>query len=226
MPNATFFDFLRMGTRLPVELEGDVYSLCACNDAGARRLVEIMAEFRLADLDALAAFILDSSRRATLAEIARLPPGMHSAEIWSDGYEGPVRLAASMTIAADGIAVDFAGTSGLSGRGINVPAAYTRAYSAFGIKCVVAPDIPQQHGFLGAVPFHHSRGLHPERSAACRRRGAACGRAVAAGLDDGMLARGGAGPGDGGGVVVPFGTLRCAAAPASAGRRRRCGILR
>ncbi len=34
--NETFFDFLRAGTRLPVELEGDVYSLCACNEAGAR----------------------------------------------------------------------------------------------------------------------------------------------------------------------------------------------
>ena len=39
-PNETFFDFIRAGTRLPVELEGDVYSLCACNEAGARRLVE------------------------------------------------------------------------------------------------------------------------------------------------------------------------------------------
>ena len=28
-PNETFFDFIRWGSRLPVELEGDVYSLCA-----------------------------------------------------------------------------------------------------------------------------------------------------------------------------------------------------
>ncbi len=37
-PNETFFDFIRAGSRLPVELEGDIYSLCACNDAGAKRL--------------------------------------------------------------------------------------------------------------------------------------------------------------------------------------------
>ena len=151
-PNATFFDFLRAGTRQPVELEGDVYSLCACNDAGARRLVSMMAEFRLDSLDALATFIFDSSRRATLAEIAKLPPGRFSAEIWSDGYESPVKLAAAMTLAPDGITVDFEGTSGLSGRGINVPAAYTRAYSAFGIKCVVAPEIPNNTASL--EPFH------------------------------------------------------------------------
>ena len=147
-PNATFFDFLRAGTRLPVELEGDVYSLCACNDAGARRLVAMLDEFRLDGVETLAEHIFASSRKATLAEIAKLPSGRFAAEIWSDGYETPIRLAAAMTIGPDSIAVDFDGTSGLSGRGINVPAAYTRAYSSFGIKCVVAPEIPNNTASL------------------------------------------------------------------------------
>jgi N-methylhydantoinase B len=151
VPNSTFFDFLRAGTRLPVELEGDVYSLCACNEAGARRLVQMLDEFKLDGIGALAEFIFDSSHRATLAEIAKLPQGVFKAEIWSDGYEQPVKLAASMQIGADSIVVDFEGTSGVSGRGINVPAAYTRAYSSFGIKCVVAPDIPNNSASL--APF-------------------------------------------------------------------------
>ena len=53
-PNETFFDFLRVGSRTPVELEGDVYSLCACNDAGAKRLVEMLDEFDMDSLDPLA----------------------------------------------------------------------------------------------------------------------------------------------------------------------------
>ncbi len=150
-PNATFFDFLRAGTRLPVELEGDVYSLCACNEAGARRLVGMLDEFKLDGIEALASHIFDSSHRATMEQIAALPAGRFSAEIWSDGYEAPIRLAATMTIAADGITVDFDGTSGLSGRGINVPAAYARAYACFGIKCVVAPEIPNNTASL--APF-------------------------------------------------------------------------
>src|ERR1700684_587212 len=102
-PNETFFYFIRAGSRLPVELEGDIYSLCACNDAGARRLVEMMDEFEMTSLDPLAQFIFDSSLRATLAEIARIPHGTFAAEIYSDGYEEPVRLAASMQILEDGI---------------------------------------------------------------------------------------------------------------------------
>ena len=150
-PNETFFDFIRAGSRTPVELEGDIYSLCACNDAGARRLTEMMAEYRMAGLDELAGFIFDASLKATVAEIARLPRGTHRAEIRSDGYEAPVTLKAAMTIADDHITVDFAGTSGLSTRGINVPAAYCRAYSCFGIKCVVAPEIPNNWASL--APF-------------------------------------------------------------------------
>lgn len=150
-PNETFFDFIRAGSRLPVELEGDIYSLCACNDAGARRLIEMMDEFELESLDPLAQFIFDNSLRATLAEIRRLPGGTFASEIWSDGYEEPVRLAARMRILGDGIEVDFDGTSGLSSRGINVPPAYCRAYASFGIKCVVAPDIPNNWASL--APF-------------------------------------------------------------------------
>ena len=150
-PNETFFDFIRAGSRLPVEIEGDIYSLCACNDAGARRLVEMMDEFEMDSLDPLADFIFDSSHRATLAEIARIPQGTYRAEIRSDGYEEPVTLKAAMTIFDDGIEVDFAGTSGLSSRGINVPPAYCRAYACFGIKCVVAPDIPNNWASL--APF-------------------------------------------------------------------------
>jgi N-methylhydantoinase B len=150
-PNETFFDFIRAGSRLPVELEGDIYSLCACNDAGARRLTEMMDEFDMDGLDALAGFIFESSYAATIAEIAKLPRGMFRSEISSDGYEDPVTLHAAMTILSDGIDVDFAGTSGLSSRGINVPPAYCRAYSCFGIKCVVAPEVPNNWASLS--PF-------------------------------------------------------------------------
>ena len=150
-PNETFFDFIRAGSRLPVELEGDVYSLCACNDAAAKRLIEMMDEFGMDSLDPLAGFIFDSSAAATRDCIAALPKGTFKAEITSDGYEEPVTLRAAMTILDDTIEVDYAGTDGLSQRGINVPAAYCRAYSCFGLKCVVAPAIPNNWASLS--PF-------------------------------------------------------------------------
>ncbi len=149
--NETFFDFIRAGSRTPVELEGDIYSLCACNDAGAKRLVEMLDEFDMDTLDDLGAYIFEASTRATLAEIAKLPRGTYSASIKSDGYESEVTLKAAMTTHADRIVVDFTGTSGLSTRGINVPPAYCRAYACFGIKVVVAPEVPNNWASL--LPF-------------------------------------------------------------------------
>jgi len=149
--NETFFDFIRAGSRTPVELEGDIYSLCACNDAGAKRLVEMLDEFDMDSLDEIGAYIFEASTRATLAEIAKLPRGTFHASIVSDGYEAPVTLKAKMTTHDDRIVVDFAGTSGLSSRGINVPPAYCRAYACFGIKVVVAPEVPNNWASL--LPF-------------------------------------------------------------------------
>jgi N-methylhydantoinase B len=51
----------------------------------------------------------------------------------------------------DHIAVDYAGTSGSSIYGINSPMCYTEAYTAFGIKCVVAPTIPNNAGTLDSI---------------------------------------------------------------------------
>ena len=51
--NETLMAMIRANTRLPVDTEGDVYSLAACNDVGCQRLVEMMDEFGLDDLDEL-----------------------------------------------------------------------------------------------------------------------------------------------------------------------------
>ena len=69
----------------------------------------------------------------------------------SDGYESEFTLRAALTIAQDEIVVDFAGTSGLFSRGNNVPPAYSRANACFGIKVVVAPEIPNNWASLS--PF-------------------------------------------------------------------------
>ena len=65
--------------RLPVELEGDIYSLCACNDAGARRLVGMLDEFGMDEPRRAGRAHLRQPLPATLEEIAKLPPGTFAA---------------------------------------------------------------------------------------------------------------------------------------------------
>src|SRR6266481_4464847 len=65
--NETLMSMIRTNTRLPVDTECDVYSLAACNDVGARRLVEMMDEFGIGTLDDLGDYIIVRSREAVLA---------------------------------------------------------------------------------------------------------------------------------------------------------------
>src|SRR6266540_2856350 len=112
--NETLMAMIRSNTRLPIDTEGDTYSLAGCNDVGCQRLVEMMREFEIDSLDALGDFICDRSREAVLAEIAKLPKGVWRNSMVVDGYDAPVTLAATLTISDEGIHVDFDGTSGAS----------------------------------------------------------------------------------------------------------------
>ena len=154
-------------SRNPIEARGDLLSLVACNDVGVARLLDMMREFELETIDELARHILDTSRAATRAAIGKLPQGEYRATTMLDGYESPIQLKVRMTIGSGDITVDYAGSSGASERGINSPKCYTDAYSVFGLKCIVAPAIPNNAGSL--EPFHvlaeeHSC-VHPLRPA-------------------------------------------------------------
>jgi N-methylhydantoinase B len=156
--NETLLAMVRANTRQPVESEGDVYSLAACNDIGCERLSEMMGEFGLDDLDALGGYIIDRSREAVVAEIAKLPKGVFQNTMPVDGYDAPLDLVATMTISDDGIHVDYDGTSPMSKRGINVPHAYTTAYTCFGIACTVAPGVPNNAGSMAPFTVSAPRG--------------------------------------------------------------------
>jgi len=149
--NESVMAIIRANTRQPVDTEGDTYSLAACNDMGAKRLVEMMEEFGIDTLDELADHICERSREAVLAEIGKLPKGTWSNEMIVDGYDSPVTLKATLTVSEDGIHVDYTGTSAQSARGINVPLSYTTAYTVFGLGCVVAAQIPNNAGSLAPL---------------------------------------------------------------------------
>lgn len=135
-------------SRNPIEARGDLLSLVACNDVGAARLADMMREFELASIDELARHILDTSREATREAIRRLPRGRYPTAMTLDGYESPIELRACLEVGDGEITVDFAGSSPASARGINSPRCYTEAYSVFGLKCIIAPAIPNNAGSL------------------------------------------------------------------------------
>lgn len=146
--NLDLVKILRANVREPNQVVGDFYSLSACNEVGHRRLVDMMGEIGLASLDGLGEFIFSRTRDAMRERIRALPKGSWSNELVTDGYDVPVKLAATIRVHDDRVDVDFSGTDPVSRWGINVPIIYTKAYACYALKCVVAPDIPNNAASL------------------------------------------------------------------------------
>jgi N-methylhydantoinase B len=149
--NEDLLRLVRANVREPLQVEGDIYATAASNDEGSRRLIEMMDEFEIANLDRLGDTIIEASREATLGRIRALRKGTYRNSMTMDGYDKPLVLNAALTISDDGIHVDFDGTSPASSHGINVVYNYCLAYTAFGVKCLVAPDVPNNAGSLAPI---------------------------------------------------------------------------
>jgi len=149
--NEDLLQLVRANVREPLQVEGDIYACAACNDEGSRRLIDMMDEFEIANLDRLGDTIIEASRDATLERIRALPKGTYRNSLTMDGYDKPLLLNAALTISDDGIHVDYDGTSPASGFGINVVFNYCLAYTAFGVKCLVAPEVPNNAGSLAPI---------------------------------------------------------------------------
>jgi N-methylhydantoinase B len=149
--NEDLLRLVRANVREPLQVEGDIYACAACNDEGTRRLTDMMDEFEIANLDRLGDTIIEASRDATLERIRALPKGTYRNSLTMDGYDKPLLLNAALTISDDGIHVDYDGTSPASAFGINVVFNYCLAYTAFGVKCLVAPEVPNNAGSLAPI---------------------------------------------------------------------------
>ncbi len=144
-------NLLRANSREPDRLEGDVHALLASNQAGINRLMRMMEEYGIRDLDALSAHILQSSDRSMREAIGRLRQGVYSNAMRIDGIDEPIDFVATLTIEPDMIRIDYSGTSGVSRYGINCPLCYTQAYTGFGVKCLVAPRLANNAAVLSRI---------------------------------------------------------------------------
>ena len=132
--NETLMAMVRANVREPDQVVGDIYALATCNEVGQRRLSAMMDEFDLSDLSGIAGFILGNSRAATLERINELAHGVADGEMVVDGYHDPITLKVRVEIATDKVLCDFAGTSPVDNKGINVPMVYTQAYACYALK--------------------------------------------------------------------------------------------
>jgi N-methylhydantoinase B len=145
-PNQALMAIVRANTRLPDMVLGDFHAQIAGGAVGGERLLEFMAEFGLDRLESLADEIIGRTERAMRGAIRALKPGVYTNEITSDGFDEPITIRVRCEVRGDELLVDYAGSSPASRRGVNVVMNYTEAYTTYGVKVIVSPDVPNNEG--------------------------------------------------------------------------------
>ena len=138
---------------------GDIHGLAASNETGRRRLLEMLSEFDMGDLDELAEFIFAKTNSATVSALDAVPKGVYRNEMRVDGYEEPVDLAVELTVTNDGMHADFTGTSPRSQFGINVPITYAQAYFTYAMLVALAPELPNNYASLAPFTVSAPKGV-------------------------------------------------------------------
>jgi N-methylhydantoinase B len=137
--------------RNPEERRGDLRAQLAAHRLADRRLAELCErkgrESVVAAMDELYAY----SERRVRAAIAALPDGHYDASDVLEAPEGELVIRATVAIAGETAAIDFAGTDPQHPGNLNCPIAVTRSAAYFVVRCLTDPDLPASGGAFAPV---------------------------------------------------------------------------
>ncbi|MBR2648798.1 MAG: hydantoinase B/oxoprolinase family protein [Sediminibacterium sp.] len=154
--NEVLFRIIETNVRAANQTMGDILAQVAANDQGIRSLHRMMEENGLSEIDSLGHQIIASSEKAMRAAIKAAPNGVYKSDYHADGdgIKEAVKFVCTITIKDDEIYVDYTGTSAAHSLAINAVLNYVFAYTAYPIKCVFSPEVPNNEGSFR--PIHVS----------------------------------------------------------------------
>src|SRR5262245_36030261 len=164
----TLLELLRANVRTPDQTAGDIWAQVTANELMEHRVVRLLEEYALDDLEALADELFRRSERAMRGAIGAVPDGVYRYGFDTDGFEFPYRFRIALTVAGDEIVADYAGTSPAQPRAINCVLAYTFAMTAYAVRCALLPGLPNNEGMYRPVRVEAPAGslLNPRFPAA------------------------------------------------------------
>ena len=125
---------------------GDLLANVSGCTVGERLILELMSEYDLKDLVPLSDGVIGQSEKAIRARILTMPDGIYKNSVQVETVGGETTLCCAVTVRGDHIDVDFSGSGDSVGFAVNVPMCYTRAFTAYTIKCLTTPRIPNNEG--------------------------------------------------------------------------------
>jgi len=156
--NEILFNIVKSNVRSSYEVIGDILAQISTNDVGKIKLLRLMEEQKIEDLDVLSKEIISRSEKAMEDAIKKIPDGTYEYTTYSDGFDTPTKFKVTISIKDDHITVDYTGTSSQVEAGINVPYCYTFAYTSYAIKCVILPEVPNNEGSFKPITVNAPEG--------------------------------------------------------------------
>jgi N-methylhydantoinase B len=142
-PDQGLLDMIAQNVRVPEQTLGDIWAQVAACKMLEERLRPLLRD---TGLEALGAEIRRRSEAAMRKAIRAVPDGVYHAQTVHDGFEDPILINCTVTVKGDSIAIDYTGSSPQVPRAVNVVPIYTFAYSAFAVKALLCPDVPNNEG--------------------------------------------------------------------------------
>src|SRR5699024_4026426 len=124
----------------------------------ARRLLDVLKEFNLTEIDTLGQDIIERSEKAMLEAISNIPAGTYENEIFTDAVGEPIKINSYVQITGDELSADFNGTSPASKKGVDVCLYYTLAYVTSALKATIASAISNNEGSFRPISVTTPKG--------------------------------------------------------------------
>jgi len=136
---------IRSNVRVPEQVMGDIWAQVSANRMLAGRLCNLLEETKI-NLNRLGKEIRSRSEAAMRSAIADIPNGEYRHRLSVDGFTDPIVIQLKIVVEDARIYLDYTGSSPQLPRAINVVPNYTFAYSAYALKSILSPDIPNNEG--------------------------------------------------------------------------------
>jgi N-methylhydantoinase B len=149
-PNHTLLDLIRRNVRLPSLVIGDISAQVAAVTVGRDRLRGLFETYGHDRATVYLDHLMDYAERLTRARITEIPDGVYRFTDYMDNdgidLDRRVPISATITVAGDGVTVDFTGTSPQVAGPINAPWSGGAGAAYFALRCVTDPNIPNNQG--------------------------------------------------------------------------------
>src|SRR5574341_576508 len=152
--NQGVLDLIVRNSRTPAERRGDLNAQQAAHAVGARRLLEIVVHYGQEETLRWAGSLIAYAERLTRALIAELPEGTYTFEdtLDDDGITAdPVPIRVAITIRADQMTVDFAGSAPAVAGSVNAVPAIVHSAVGYALRCVAGESLPMNQGVFAPV---------------------------------------------------------------------------